>query len=1394
MAANGNDTYNFEVEKRGFQKMLDKYGALLKDNRDIVDMFNEAINVFGKTTSEINQRLEEFPELKAYYEKLKDAISELKELREAAVESIHNISKSYVSVSESDVKGLFDLQRKLNDIIKKQNEAVNITDVKKRDAVLKDLQVQEEKVKESINKEIEPTERLLALQKRRKDLANQLANVKARKPRNLAQRQKQKKEINDLNELISKTDNEIKLTTKHSYALKEIYEKILDNGQNEIKDSFEKYNESLDKANEKLEEISDNTQKAADNSERLANAAKDAADGYNAVSAALKSVWQWMKDCVKYNFEFEQAAYDTGKAIGLSQQATENYHKTMLAYAPKLIQALGLPIEEILNFQKNYSSATGRATLMTKEQMHAFGAMTKLLGEDTTISLTEEMDKLGNSIYETSEQAYKLFSDSSKMGINLSKASAAFVKNMELAHRFNFKNGVDGVRRMTLLSERLKFNLQSVAEAADKMTTVEGAISTAANVQKLGGAFSMNFADPMRLMYESWNDFEGLTDRIIDTVSARATFNRKSGEMEMGSLDRRFLQEFAKSLGMNFEDVYQMATQQAKYQDMESSFQKGLSEEQKTALSNRAVYNPISGQYEITYFDKEGNQRTRALESINSKMAEEIMIGNDTDNAILKKTSDLLDTAQAIRDGLFGTAKDYQTGKEKTQALVDIDKTAKAKTAEPARDTIKQILDAVNDIYAQNPVLANVLINGIGGTILAAFGAYFGARGGFGGALTRTKGGRGFFGRIGRGLGKIGTKVGKALPKVLKVGKGAVGAILAGGLALALMSADDGAEAHKIVSEDKRRRAAEKAAQEGNLVSNEEGEKVLGEPSQTTTTIEDKGVVKGNPVSNEQGDRVIGQPSQTTTTIEDNGGAIGNLVSKEQGEQVIGDSSQTTTAIEDNAVTKGNPVSKQQGEKVIGESSQTITSVEYKGVVKGNPISKEQGEKVIGEPSQTVTSIEDKGAAKGNLVSKEQREQVIGQPSQTITYIEYKAAQEGNPVSKEQREQVISESSQTPTAIEDKGIAKGNPVSKEQVEKVIGEPSQTITSIKDNGGAIGIASNTANALNLKEDANLEAASAESAKQKAIYSAVLGTIGSVVGSATPMPWLGGFVGGLIGDVAGNMIAPDVTNVYSNMRNDNRINSYGYETSKFGKEALTSGNIAVTAMQANIKAADTLASIYELLSKRFDSSDFKEGLKADTLHKAGKKNWKWYDPFGLFGRHNDSWFADGDFFANGGVVKAENGLARIPGNRYQGDKVQVHANSGEMILNQSQQSALFNWIDNMSSKQTVFNTKTDYETPTFINTDYANKSYNWQNIGSKNGAQEIKGSLDLNINGTINLNGGGQSLDLRELINNPSFKRELANMILTQMSKNNFGGKMNYNDNRSRQKSFYSLYDV
>jgi len=47
-----------------------------------------------------------------------------------------------------------------------------------------------------------------------------------------------------------------------------------------------------------------------------------------------------------------------------------------------------------------------------------------------------------------------------------------------------------------------------------------------------------------------------------------------------------------------------------------------------------------------------------------------------------------------------------------------------------------------------------------------------------------------------------------------------------------------------------------------------------------------------------------------------------------------------------------------------------------------------------------------------------------------------------------------------------------------------------------------------------------------------------------------------------------------------------------------------------------------------------------------------------------------------FANGGIVpRAANGLV-VPGNSYSGDSILARVNSGEMILNQSQQSNLLN----------------------------------------------------------------------------------------------------------------------
>ena len=113
--------------------------------------------------------------------------------------------------------------------------------------------------------------------------------------------------------------------------------------------------------------------------------------------------------------------------------------------------------------------------------------------------------------------------------------------------------------------------MDSIANAADKFETIEGAIGTAANLQMLGGSFANQFGNPLEAMNMAMLDMEGFTNKIVDTFSGKAIFNRETGQAEMSAIDKRFLKEAAKQLGLNYEDAWNMATQSAKIKDVERS-------------------------------------------------------------------------------------------------------------------------------------------------------------------------------------------------------------------------------------------------------------------------------------------------------------------------------------------------------------------------------------------------------------------------------------------------------------------------------------------------------------------------------------------------------------------------------------------------------------------------------------------------------------------------------------------------------------------------------------------------------------------------------------------------------------------------------------------------------
>ena len=1266
MATNNVD-FNFSEELAEFRKMIAEYKSTVEANKDIINMYQEGIRVFGETSNEIAEKLIENPNLKTYYDDIVNKINEIKNIIKKALEKLSE------KVDKNNKKRSDNNKVPLSAITKYYNLQKRIT-----------------KLTEQAN--------LLATSTR---------------PGDIEAYAKMRKEIADNNIELSEMQN------RHKY---------IENAVKSCSKELEDYDKSLGIAQKISEDLAINIERARkettltkEEQEEYNRLLDRSNDRWKYVAKTLGKAWGLTKQAVQEAWKYENAAYKTGKAMGMTFQDTKSYYNFMVRNASKLITSLNMPIEDILEFQNKFSETTGRSINLTERQMKMYGSMSKLLGEDTAIGLVEELDKMGSGLSVAAEQAYKSFNDSAKQGLNARKASAAFVKNLQTAHNFTFKRGVDGVRQMTMLSERLKFNLESVANAAEQMQTVEGSISTAANIQKLGGSFAMNFSDPMRLMYESMNDFEGLTQRIVDTVQGKATFNRQTGEMEMGALDRRFLQEYAKALGVSFEDVFQMATQQAKYKDMESSFQSGLSEEQKTAIGNRAMYNKETRQYEVTYYDAHGDQQKRALSDIDASTANAIMMGNDTEEAILTKTGDILKSTTAI-EKLIGSARAYSTGEEIFTASKDILKNGLAQIGQDVNEILKWGLtkfnDTAADILSSEYGKAASYIGTIGYLAAAGFGGYAATR--FGKRVKnkfnqrrernlrreakentenrKNKEHRKIYGNIN------GRKWGN------RIKKGTKWALIGGaayGLWSMLTSAQSGEEAQDIIAR--------------NESNNNNFSDYNTEIQSEMTEME--------------------RQTELLQRIADN--TSGDLPN--------------SPSISPNQLNQGDI--EERRANILNRSDE----IAYNGSIIANSIPRKWVSPNVGKALPKIGSVLAIGSA------------VLGAAS---------AYHYGNAIESDLNDAYVS------------GELSKKDYIKERVKNSQRRASEVGSSIGTSVGVIG------------------GDIAGRALGGGVGTVVAGPAGTVVGQEIGGifgSYLGSQVGKYLGGITGKLFSEDAYDISKELSQSSRVNSYDYETSKFGKKALNSNNITLTAMQAQIKASDTISSIYELLVEKFGNSDFKDELKRKTRFDAGQKNFSITDPFGS-DKYNSSWWSGmKDFFGfeKGGVITANNGLASVPGTNFQGDKISAFVNSKEMILNTRQQLALFRFIDNLSSvqpnkinninlnedslkniynKSNIIKPYSDYLSPTYIR-KIENNNRNIDNLSSIQ--SDRANNINLNVSGTIklDLDGNSRNIDFNQLLNDATFKRELVNIVMNQMSKNANGGRVDNNNAQMRQNTLF-----
>lgn len=222
---------------------------------------------------------------------------------------------------------------------------------------------------------------------------------------------------------------------------------------------------------------------------------------------------------------------------------------------------LGYEFGEAMSALTEYAEARGRTTEHMSAQDIASSINLKRAG--VSAEALNNFDTFGKSLEQTDRYFSKLYGEVSKKGLSFKNVSKAVNDNLRMAQSHTFANGLRGLQRMAETSTQLKYNMQQVFQFADKVSEIEGAISTAANLSVLGGQFAQ-FSNPMQLLYEGLNDTEALNDRIVKMFGNRASWNSETKQMDMSALDREFVKQAAKAAGLDANEMLSLSLNEGK--------------------------------------------------------------------------------------------------------------------------------------------------------------------------------------------------------------------------------------------------------------------------------------------------------------------------------------------------------------------------------------------------------------------------------------------------------------------------------------------------------------------------------------------------------------------------------------------------------------------------------------------------------------------------------------------------------------------------------------------------------------------------------------------------------------------------------------------------------------
>lgn len=282
-------------------------------------------------------------------------------------------------------------------------------------------------------------------------------------------------------------------------------------------------------------------------------------NGLNLLTFSTKALAEINGEILKQLKAESELRSEIATKTGLSGKLGETLREDMKTASIEAAR-YGVSLKEMGEFYIQLVDQTGRFNLINSQTYDQIIPLTTALDMNLSdfAKTIVDFEKVGLGADKTIDSLEDATTRSLSLGLSAKSITKGIIDNIEKLNSYGFKNGVEGLEKMVRRSKEFRFAMDEVFQVANKVFEPEGAIEMVANLQMIGGAIG-DLNDPMRLLYMSTNDIEGLQDAIIGAAGSIATYNEEQGAFEITGVNLRRAKAQADALGVSYTEFSKLA-------------------------------------------------------------------------------------------------------------------------------------------------------------------------------------------------------------------------------------------------------------------------------------------------------------------------------------------------------------------------------------------------------------------------------------------------------------------------------------------------------------------------------------------------------------------------------------------------------------------------------------------------------------------------------------------------------------------------------------------------------------------------------------------------------------------------------------------------------------------